>query len=162
MKRIFIIRHAKSDWGSQYGSDFERPLNSRGRNDARLMAGELQKVVDRLDRVLVSSAKRTRETAVPFIETFDVDDSRITFDRNLYLPAEEDVWAALRRVDDEAEVTVLFTHNPAAEILFHRYHPGVKLPTGSILELHYDGQNWSEVGPENVRFISHRYPKMYA
>jgi len=38
LKKLFIIRHAKSDQ-SFYGNDFERPLNDRGKKDAPMMAG---------------------------------------------------------------------------------------------------------------------------
>ena len=161
MKRIFIIRHAKSDHGLQYNTDFERPLNSRGRTDARRMATELHKVVERLDRALVSSAQRTRQTAAQFIEAFELEETAITYLDSLYLPGEDDIWMAIRTVDNDLEHVAVFTHNPAAESLFHRYHPGEKLPTCSIIELHFDGDRWSDVGPENVRFISHKYPKMY-
>lgn len=161
MKRLFIIRHAKSDHGPQYGTDFERPLNSRGRKDAHRMATELKKVVNRLDRALISSAQRTRQTAARFIETFGMENSGFTYHDALYLPQEGDIWKTVRAVENDPEIVAVFTHNPAAEILFHRYHPGVKLPTCSIIELHFDGDRWSDVGPENVRFISHKYPKMY-
>ncbi|MBK9486759.1 MAG: hypothetical protein IPO01_16745 [Chitinophagaceae bacterium] len=40
MKKLIIIRHAKSDQ-SFFGNDFERPLNERGKSDAPLMAKRL-------------------------------------------------------------------------------------------------------------------------
>lgn len=162
MKTIFIIRHAKSDYGPQYPTDFDRSLNARGRRDAGMMAVELKKVTPRLDQVLVSSARRTQETAHFFLTEFQVNDDRVTYDRNLYLPAEKDIWDALQRVNDEASNVALISHNPAVESILHRYHPGEKLPTCSILELHFDGLSWKDVNPDKVRFISHKYPSMYA
>ena len=162
MKRIFIIRHAKSDYGPQYPTDFDRALNSRGRRDAALMAAELKKAVPRLDRVVVSAARRTRDTATYFIEEFQVEDERISYHRNLYLPAEHDIWEALRSVEDEdAEVVALISHNPAVETVLHRFHPGVKLPTCSIFEMHFDGETWKELSLDKLRFISHKYPALY-
>lgn len=34
MKRLFLIRHAKSSWSDPDLRDFERPLNKRGKHDA--------------------------------------------------------------------------------------------------------------------------------
>ena len=31
MKRLFLLRHAKSDWGDPALVDIDRPLNDRGR-----------------------------------------------------------------------------------------------------------------------------------
>ena len=34
MKTLYILRHAKSDWGDSSLKDFDRPLNERGRKAA--------------------------------------------------------------------------------------------------------------------------------
>jgi phosphohistidine phosphatase len=41
MKTLFLIRHAKSDWNDASLSDFDRPLNERGKRDAPVMAHRL-------------------------------------------------------------------------------------------------------------------------
>ncbi|MBY5959036.1 histidine phosphatase family protein [Membranicola marinus] len=161
MKRIFIIRHAKSSHGAEYRSDFERPLNARGRSDARKMAGELVKKVGRLDRILVSSAERTRQTAAFFIDAFELDADQIDFTKDLYLPEERDIWKAIQKLDDDSENTAVITHNPAAEDLLQRFRPGTALPTCSIVTLHYDGIAWKDLHPDEVQFVSHIYPGLY-
>ena len=161
MKRLFIIRHAKSDRGPQYRTDFERPLNQRGRNDAGRMSEELKKATHSLDHILVSPAKRTSQTAEYFINAFNLDTSKTTYTKALYLPQEKDVWHEVSKVDNSHDTIAVFTHNPAAEELFHRYHAGEKLPTCSIIELHYDGEDWKNISPESTRFIAYKYPKMY-
>ena len=37
MKTLYLVRHAKSSWKHPELSDFERPLNKRGKNDAPFM-----------------------------------------------------------------------------------------------------------------------------
>lgn len=161
MKRIFIIRHAKSDRGLQYQRDMDRPLNARGRSDARKMAAILKKDIDFLDRMLVSSAKRTTETAQFFIDDFDMDPDLVTYTEQLYLPVVTDIWGELSRVEEEAKQVAVFTHNPAAALLLNQYRPYAKLPTCSILEFRFDGTDWSGLQPGKVHFISHKYPRMY-
>ena len=55
------MRHAKSSWKETMLSDFERPLNSRGRIDARRMGKALRSYMDPLT-FHVSSAKRAQLT----------------------------------------------------------------------------------------------------
>jgi hypothetical protein len=38
VKQLFLFRHAKSSWKEPALSDFDRPLNKRGRSAAKLMA----------------------------------------------------------------------------------------------------------------------------
>jgi phosphohistidine phosphatase len=62
MKTLLIIRHAKSSWESNL-TDFERPLNERGKKDAPIMA---QRLLDRkisIDTFISSPAKRAKQTA---------------------------------------------------------------------------------------------------
>ena len=57
------MRHAKSDWNGNYSIDFERHLNKRGRKASATMASRLILNNSLPDKVLISSAQRTRETA---------------------------------------------------------------------------------------------------
>lgn len=161
MKRLFVIRHAKSAHDAQYRSDFERPLNSRGRSDAKRMAGELLKRIGHLDQILVSSAERTRQTAAFFMDTFQLESSQVDYIKKLYLPMEKDIWTEVRKAGDDCENVAVITHNPAAEDILQRYRPGAALPTCSIVSMDYEGAHWSDLDPNNVRFISHVYPKLY-
>ena len=68
LKRLFIIRHAKSDQ-SFFGNDFERPLNERGRSDAPVMAKRLLEKQVNIDGLISSPAKRAKKTAGIFAET---------------------------------------------------------------------------------------------
>lgn len=161
MKRLFVIRHAKSAHGPQYESDFERPLNKRGHEDAVQMAERLNQVCEKLDCMLVSSAVRTKETAAHFIDALDIDSAQVSYEKSLYLPAEEDIWKEVRKVSEDCNDVAVFTHNPAAEYVLHRFRPGTRLPTCSIIELLYDGQSWNDMDPARLRFVSHKYPKQY-
>lgn len=62
MKRLIILRHAKSSWASPQLSDFERPLNERGERDAPLIGAWLHFNNYLPDFCLCSTARRTRST----------------------------------------------------------------------------------------------------
>ena len=62
MKRLILMRHAKSTWDDPTQDDHERGLNGRGRVSARVV-GEWLKTKGYIpNQVLSSSATRTRET----------------------------------------------------------------------------------------------------
>ena len=52
MKKLTIIRHAKSDWSFDV-PDMDRPISKRGKNDAQIMA-ELIDTVDCLPQIIYS------------------------------------------------------------------------------------------------------------
>ena len=63
MKRLYLIRHAKSSWKDSSLDDFERPLNKRGRRDAPFMGKRLYRHHVRPDLVISSPAKRAISTS---------------------------------------------------------------------------------------------------
>ena len=69
MKTIFLIRHAKSSWDEPGLSDFERPLNERGRRDAPRMAEKLKGRGAVIEHILSSTARRAVRTAEAFAKT---------------------------------------------------------------------------------------------
>ena len=83
MKRLLIMRHAKSDWASGSTEDFDRPLNARGQKDvpilARFLAGSAPP-----DLVLASAARRAQETATRLLEGLNPTPELI-LDGRLYL-----------------------------------------------------------------------------
>lgn len=62
MRQLILLRHAKATPGSETGEDFDRPLAQRGRDDAPVVGRALAEAGAAPQIVLVSSARRTRET----------------------------------------------------------------------------------------------------
>ncbi|MFM7854987.1 MAG: SixA phosphatase family protein, partial [Flammeovirgaceae bacterium] len=62
MKKLYIIRHAKSSWDEPDLADFERPLSDRGKRDAPRMAKRLKEKRLTPDAVLTSPARRAKNT----------------------------------------------------------------------------------------------------
>ena len=78
-KKLFLMRHAKSDWADSSLSDMERPLNARGRASAPLMARWIQSHRSIPDVVLCSTAIRTRQTLGLLIENWSSGPPEIHF-----------------------------------------------------------------------------------
>ena len=66
MKKLYLIRHAKSSWKDITLDDFDRPLNKRGKTDAPFMAQKLKDKNIYPDIIISSPAKRAKSTAKAF------------------------------------------------------------------------------------------------
>ena len=79
MKTLLLIRHAKSSWDNATLSDFERPLNERGKYDAPLMAKKLKDKKIEIDAFVSSPAKRAKKTAEIFMHEFEVKEKKLCY-----------------------------------------------------------------------------------
>ena len=62
-KKLLLLRHAKSSWDDANLSDYERPLNNRGKQNASTMGNFLKKENLVPDLIISSTAKRANKTA---------------------------------------------------------------------------------------------------
>ena len=104
MKRLILMRHAKSDWSAS-GDDHGRPLNARGRNSAPAMGRWLADRDWLPDEVLCSTATRTRQT----LTLLGLPDTRTRFERALYLADPDEIIDTLRSAS--GETWLLLCHN---------------------------------------------------
>jgi phosphohistidine phosphatase len=83
MRRLTLVRHAKSDWSLPGQQDWDRPLNKRGQRDAPEMARRLRSRRLRPDLVLTSPAVRAVTTATVMARELKLDVARIAQDERL-------------------------------------------------------------------------------
>ena len=84
MKSVLLVRHAKSSWGNASLSDFDRPLNERGKTDAPMMAHRLIDNKVKIDAFISSPAKRASRTARVFAKEFKEKKENIIYKTELY------------------------------------------------------------------------------
>ena len=134
MRQLLLLRHAKSSWADKGASDQDRPLNARGRRAAALMRGAMLDLGLAPDIVLVSPARRTRETLdalepwdeAPLIEPMD----------KLYLATAAQLLEVLREIPETARSVLLIGHNPGLHDLSLRLVGRGDAPAGT----HASGQ----------------------
>ncbi len=113
MRRLVVLRHAKSAWPEGV-PDYRRPLNDRGRRDAPAVGKWLAANVDRLDLALVSPATRTRQTW-ELASAELPDPPACTFEDQLYGEGGQSILAVLGAIPPAAESVLLIGHNPDLE-----------------------------------------------
>ena len=119
-RKIILVRHAKSDWDSDAPDDFSRPLNTRGREDARRTGAWLVERGYVPALILSSTSARTRETVARLgAGAGVVFEPRTRFLDSLYHGSSESIAAAL--ADNECnELTMVVAHNPSLEDFLYR------------------------------------------
>lgn len=116
LRRLIVMRHAKSSWESDARSDHERPLNARGQRDAPRVGEALAKLEWTPDLVLSSDSLRTRETLAGMQEGFGAE-VPATFLSSFYHAGPDAVREEVPKVDDSVACLLVLGHNPGWEHL---------------------------------------------
>ena len=162
MKKLFLIRHAKSSWEDFNLDDFDRPLNKRGEKDAPFMGKLLKKKKPKPDLIISSPALRTKLTAQIMAKEIGYDD-KIVFDKTIYEAPLSNLKKVVHNIDDSFDTIFFIGHNPALCDLAN-FLCDIELeniPTCGIVEIDFDTNSWKDISKENSELISFEYPKKY-
>jgi phosphohistidine phosphatase len=143
-RHIIVMRHAKSSWKSEAQDDHDRPLNKRGRRDAPQVAARIAELGWTPERVLSSTAVRTRETWALMQDAFDPA-PEVSFSRSLYLAGAEAVQEEVQALPDSVASVLLLGHNFGWEqVVQWLCGDEVSLTTANAALLSAHGDTWEE------------------
>lgn len=108
-RHILVLRHAQAV-SEHAGGDFERRLTDRGIKQAQQVAAHFQAIAWQPELALVSSARRTMQTAE--IIASHHNNMQIIADRTLYLATGIAMIDALSSMPDSINNILLVGHNP--------------------------------------------------
>ncbi|MDB5974319.1 MAG: hypothetical protein JWR07_1079 [Nevskia sp.] len=147
MRRLTLIRHAKSSWDYAELSDFERPLNARGRRDAPAMAARLASQLERPLRLISSPALRAITTAHTFAAALAVPNTAIRIDPRIYEATRGTLLGIVREGDDADSHVLLFGHNPGFSELAQLLAPCPfsDLPTCAVVTIGFEAPQWRDI-----------------
>jgi phosphohistidine phosphatase len=151
MRRIWVLRHAKSSWDAPHLADHDRPLSARGRRAAEAIGRWVDETGVRPDVVVCSSARRARETLAGVLPGLG-GDVQVLVEAELYTFHGEDLLARVRELPDDAMSALLIGHNPAvAELIARLAREGnrlaearAKVPTGALACLDLEIDAWRD------------------
>ena len=144
MLRLTIIRHAKSSWDYPELSDFERPLNARGRRDAPAMARRFADVSAGALRLLSSPALRAITTAHVFAGALGIDPVDIRIEPRIYEASLDTLLELAQALNDTDTHVLLVGHNPGLSELagFLADRNVGELPTCAVVTLGFNTSRW--------------------
>lgn len=168
MRKLVILRHAKSSWSMPGMDDFDRPLNERGTRDTPRMAKWLKEQHLIPQQVLCSPAVRTTETLALLCDTIAMEPPT-HFDDALYLASSDTILKKVSQLPDDAEVAMVVAHNPglhdtALNLLspIERSSAGdmrAAFPTAACAVISLPITHWSNIAWDIGALTSYMVPK---
>jgi phosphohistidine phosphatase len=165
VRRLHLLRHAKSSWDDTTLRDRDRPLAPRGRKATTRIARWARKHDVRPQLVVTSSAVRARETLEGVRP--GLGEPEVWTEVALYAASAETLLARARMLPDEAEEAMLIGHNPGLQhLLLLLAEPGelrdraeAKFPTGALATLDADIVSWSALEHGAARLVEFVVPR---
>lgn len=161
MKRLTLVRHAKSSRKDPLLEDIDRPLNQRGKENAPLMGKRLAKKEIMPDRMLTSPAKRAVKTARIIAGKIGFPKEKIEKIDAIYLASPETLLGLLRGLGDEGDHVMMVGHNPGFTDLNNVVNSAKidNIPTCGIVCIDFDIASWSELAEGLGTLVVFDYPK---
>ena len=161
MKKIVIIRHAKSDWDDKTLDDYDRPLNERGFQDAPLIGRFLKEKKLIPDFIISSPATRAMTTAELIAKEVGYEKA-ITPNQYVYEAYVNTLQEIVSFIHDDNYTVFLVGHNPGVSALAYMLSDlKESVPTCATVEIDFDCDSWMEVSRENSTLISYDFPKKF-
>lgn len=169
VKKLTLLRHAKSGWDDPVARDFDRPLNARGKRAAHRIGEYLRAHDIHYDHIVASPAIRVVETLEHLSEGVG-ETVAPAWDKRVYLASAVSLLDVVHEVDDNHDSVLLVGHNPGLEdlvLMMVPDRPGdeardqieEKLPTASIVEISFPVDRWEDIRPNSglvSRFVRPR------
>ena len=161
MKKLTLIRHAKSSWEGNL-DDFDRPLSVRGYKDLDRMVREVKEYNLTLDLVLSSPANRAQTTARHFVEHLQISSEKFTLNQSLYDFSGQKLIETIRNVNQNVEHLMVFGHNHAITYFVNAFGSQYidNVPTCGLVTIEFQTTKWKEISkgkttrvlfPKNLR-----------
>lgn len=168
MRRLILLRHAKTETDAPSGRDFDRRLDARGHSDAAEIGHWLASQDQVPARVLVSPAMRARQTC-NIVAPLLPRPPDIVEDEQLYNAAPAEIMASIREHGGDASSLMVVAHNPGLHELglaltgdgngSAQRALGDNLPTSGLVIIDFDGTAWSEAGFRRGHLVDFISPK---
>jgi len=163
MKKIYLIRHAKSSWKDVTIDDFERPLNGRGKRDVAFMGKRLKMFEVMPDLIYTSPAKRAEKTAKEIAKEIACDKKKIKLNDTLYEGSYEGYLDLIHTIDDHYSSIFIIAHNPTITEVGERLSGAIlsNIPTCAIVCISFDVESFKEITEESGHILFFDYPKKH-
>ncbi len=145
MKKLLLMRHAKSSWENSDLADFDRPLNERGLQAATFM-GEFMRKNDLQPNLIISSpAVRAKQTTKLVTESAQMN-CEIRFDERIYEATPHRLLYVLSEIDGQNNSVMLVGHNPGLEELLKILTSEIQpMPTAALAIIELNINDWDEI-----------------
>lgn len=160
MKKLYLVRHAKSSWKEEGAHDMDRPLKGRGIRDAYSTSRWLFKEDYLPDFIVSSPATRALHTALIFAKNLGYPYRNIHIEEKIYEASNKDLLDLVHKMDDDFNSIMLFGHNPTITNFVNKRidHRIDNVPTTGVACLKFEVDKWEEIDNKS-ELVFFDYPK---
>ncbi|WP_256004813.1 MULTISPECIES: SixA phosphatase family protein [Pedobacter] len=160
-KNLLLVRHGKSDWGNEFLSDFDRPLNPRGHDNAPMMARRLLSKGYIPDLIVSSPALRALSTAKHFAQVWEIPFSSILLKEDIYEASVPALLNVVNELGEDFSKVALFGHNPGLTDFVNYLTDAnlYSLPTCGVAQISFPAEQWAEISRNSGSLVFADYPK---
>jgi len=147
-KRIFIYRHAKSDWSSSYGTDHDRPLATRGIESAKIMGRMLGLSNQVPELIITSTATRAKQT-LKLSKSEGEWNCEVTENKMLYSESFIEIFKLINTLSNNYSSVMLVGHEPKCSMLASHLIGGgeITFKTATMARIDFASDKWSKLSP---------------
>ena len=160
MKRLILMRHAKSDWDASYEADQERPLNRRGVESAKAMGRVLSVGGEIPDKILSSPAVRARTTADLVSAVWEVP---VEIRDELYGASAGEVIDTIHSAGGSSERLLVVGHEPTtSQTVSVLCGARVRVATATAVGLDLAPDDWKRLEPNSATLAYVLPPRLFS
>ena len=160
MKRLILMRHAKSDWDASYDADRERPLNRRGVESATAMGRVLTEGGEIPDKILSSPAVRARTTAELASAAWDIP---LEIRDELYGASAGEVIDTIHAAGGRSERLLVVGHEPTtSQTISVLCGARVRVATATAVGLDLAADDWKRLEPDSATLVFVLPPRLFS
>jgi len=160
MRRLMLLRHAKSDWSMPGERDHDRPLSARGREAAPKMGAYMVRHALLPDLIVASTAKRVVETLDLLLAAFE-EKPKVRSEPGVYEAGPNALLEIVKQTPRSVHSLLIIGHNPglaelaglliAAGEVEARQRLIEKFPTAGLAVIDFALDDWGKLHPRAGR-----------
>ena len=168
MKTLYLLRHAKSDWGNPGLDDHDRALAPRGERAASVMGVHFAQQQYQPTLVLCSSALRTRQTLEALLPHLP-GHPELVIEERIYLASSGQLLSRVQELENGPSGVLLIGHNPGIADLARTLagsgeraslrRLAARFPTAASAVCEFELERWRDLAPGSGRLLSYATPK---
>lgn len=161
MKRLVVIRHAKSSWADNSLRDIDRPLNSRGQKDAPKIGTYLNDNGYHFERMISSPAIRAISTCTAIAAKTGFPIREIVQEISLYHADPNTMLEIVNQQGNSINNLALFGHNPGITHFVNKLTKQSidNIPTCGVAVIDFNTEKWTSARFETGSLSHYTYPK---
>ena len=162
MLTLYLLRHAKSDWDSFDGNDFNRDINEIGIKKTEAIGNYINEKKLDINEILSSPSLRTKRT-LEIISKFLEPSPVLNYIDELYNSSNLGIFEITKMFAKRKNVMIV-SHEPRLSQSIHDFSSDYKnnffkksqerFPTSSLFHLKFNTNNWNDISRFNSKIVT--------